>query len=80
MIRGKTDRKEEKTVIKAASSKCRRIRRAVLLLLCLTFLLLPAAQALAVENSDWKPTVDPVDGSDDCSAVLYDNKNGLPTS
>ena len=67
-------------MIKASSSKCRRIRRAVLLLLCLTFLLLPAAQALAVANSDGNPTVDPVGRSDSYSAVLYDNKNGLPTS
>ena len=51
------------------------------LLVCLTLALLLLAQAVgAAEETAEKSYVDPVEHSDNYSAVLYDNTNGLPTS
>ena len=42
--------------------------------------LLPVSTANAAGNTDTVKTVDPVNHSDNYSAVVYDNTNGLPTA
>ncbi len=59
----------------------RRIKAGALLLACLALLLLtPAAFADAAGTQAGRGTVDPVGQSDNYSAVMYNNTNGLPTS
>ncbi|MBQ4474545.1 MAG: SpoIIE family protein phosphatase [Lachnospiraceae bacterium] len=58
----------------------RRIRR-LLTLMCLALLfLLPAASASAAEDLGDRKVVDPVRDRDKCTAVIYNNTNGLATS
>ena len=58
----------------------RRIRGGVLFV-CLAFLfLLTMQQASAAADPGQSARIDPANGREDYSAVLYDNKNGLPTS
>ena len=57
------------------------IRRGVLAFVCLAvFLLLTTPTAGAAGDPKASLAADPFSGSEDYSAVLYDNKNGLPTS
>ena len=49
-----------------------------LLLALIVSMKVPAAYA--AENAGGADTVDPVSHPENCSAVLYDNTNGLPTS
>ena len=56
-------------------------RRGISLLICLAVLLLlttPTAHAVGVSENRF--STDPVSGNETYFAVLYDNKNGLPTS
>ena len=51
------------------------------IMVCLAvFFLLITQTAGAVGDAADSVSIDPIHGSDDYSAVLYDNKNGLPTS
>ena len=52
----------------------------IILLLFLALLPLLATTAFAAAGETAAPAVDPVGNSDNYSAVLYDNSNGLPTS
>ena len=64
-----------------ASVKHKQRRRCILLSFCLLFLFFPLTRgAYAKGDADATPTVDPVAGSENYSAVLYNNTNGLPTS
>ena len=57
-------------------TRTHKARRGAGLLACLILLLLLPVQAAAAGSG----TVDPVGHSENCSAVLYGNTNGLPTS
>ena len=57
-----------------------RIRRGIPAVLCLAVLILLAQTAGAAGDPDVGLTVDPIGRSDNYSAVLYNSKNGLPTS
>ncbi len=60
-------------------TKSKRWIRCLYLFLVLT-VLLPVSTANAAGNTDTVKTVDPVNHSDNYSAVVYDNTNGLPTA
>ncbi len=72
--------KEKKQMKKAdMQSVCK--RRCIPIFVCLAlFLLLTAQTALAAEDPPARLAADPFSGSDNYSAVVYDSKNGLPTS
>ena len=67
--------------MKTASVQIGRIKHSVVMFVILAVLFLLMTQtADAAGNPDGSPAIDPFNGSDRFSAVLYDNKNGLPTS
>ena len=61
-------------------SSLSRIRRGIPAVLCLAVLILLAQTAGAAGDPDGSLTIDPIGRSDNYSAVLYNNKNGLPSS
>ena len=61
-------------------ARCRGGRIACLYLVMVLVVLLTAGTVSAAEPSEGVKTVDPVNQSDNYSAVLYDNTNGLPTA
>ena len=72
---------EENTLKKMGKkARCRGGRIACLYLVMVLVVLLTAGTVSAAEPSEGVKTVDPVNQSDNYSAVLYDNTNGLPTA
>ena len=67
--------------MKKTSVQTGRGMRGLVLFVCLALLfMLTAQQAGAAAAPSGKPFIDPADGNENYSAVVYDNKNGLPTS